>query len=222
MKICSEAGLLPRVARRNVSSIDNCYWTGNFDDFDYSHLKLTLNWAYHMKACAEEIQNECKTERSTSWTMEKVTHCKESTKKSATPWREKYVAQSSKKSAMKSSPSKVLRVLLCECKGTPWEICHEEPLQECVLEFNEVCSTEDDEECHNVPAHPALNFIEAIPAIQFWKSCDCSSTIFSSWWATFLLQRHQEGWETQHQINRTNLSLPAVLLNSSSNELSVG
>ena len=114
------------------------------------------------------------------------------------------------------------RVLLCECKGTPWEICHEESLQECVLEFNEVCSTEDDEECHNVPAHPALNFIKVIPAIQFWKSCDCSSTIFSSWWATFLLQRHQEGWETQHQINRTNLSLPAVLLNSSSNELSVG
>ena len=109
MKICSEAGLLPRVARRNVSSIDNCYWTGNFDDFDYSHLKLTLNWAYHMKACADETQNECKTERSTSWTMEKVTHCKESTKKSATPWREKYVAQSSKKSAMKSSPSKVLQ-----------------------------------------------------------------------------------------------------------------
>ena len=109
MKICSEAGLLPRVARRNVSSIDNCYWKGNFDDFDYPHLKLTLNWAYHMKACAEEIQNECKTERSTSWTMEKVTQCKEKHKKSAAPWREKYVAQSSKKSAMKSSPSKVLQ-----------------------------------------------------------------------------------------------------------------
>ena len=62
-----------------------------------------------MKACAEEIQNECKTERSTSWTMEKVTQCKEKHKKSAAPWREKYVAQSSKKSAMKSSPSKVLQ-----------------------------------------------------------------------------------------------------------------
>ena len=34
-----------------------------------------------MKACAEEIQNECKTERSTSCTMEKVTHCKEKHKK---------------------------------------------------------------------------------------------------------------------------------------------
>ena len=34
---------------------------------------------------------------------------RKSTKKSATPWREKYVAQSSKKSAMKSSPSKVLQ-----------------------------------------------------------------------------------------------------------------
>ena len=121
-----------------------------------------------MKACAEEIQNECKTERSTSCMMEKVTDCKKKHKKRCDTTKREVcgsVAQSSKKSAMKSSPSKVLRVLLCECKGTPWEICHEEPLQECVLEFNEVFSTEDDEECHNVPAHPALNFIEVIPVM---------------------------------------------------------
>ena len=112
VKICSEAGLLPRVARRNVSSIDNCYWTGNFDDFDYPHLKLTLNWAYHMKACAEEIQNECKTERSTSCMMEKVTDCKKKHKKRCDTTKREVcgsVAQSSKKSAMKSSPSKVLQ-----------------------------------------------------------------------------------------------------------------
>ena len=56
-----------------------------------------------MKACAEEIQNECKTERSTLWTMEKVTHCKEKHKKKCD------TMKSSKKSAMKSSPSKVLQ-----------------------------------------------------------------------------------------------------------------
>ena len=150
---------------------------------------------------------------------------RKSTKNDATPRREKYVAvwhRAARRVLWKVPRARCYRVLLCECKGTSWEICHEEPLQECVLEFNEVCSTEDDEECHNVPAHPALNFIIVIPAIQFWKSCDCNSTKFSSWWATFLLQRHQEGWETQHQIDRTNLSLPAVLLNSSSNELSIG
>ena len=67
----------------------------------------------------------------------------------------------------KFSEQGVTEFFFVECKGTPMEICNEEPLQECVLEFNEVCSTEDDEECHNVPAHPALNFIEVIPAIQF-------------------------------------------------------
>ena len=44
-------------------------------------------------------------------------------------------------------------------------LSNEEPLQECVLEFNEVCSTEDDEKWHNVPAHPALNVIEVILAV---------------------------------------------------------
>ena len=50
-----------------------------------------------MKACAEEIQNECKTERSTSWTMEKVTHCKEKHKKQRGSRREQKGAERSRK-----------------------------------------------------------------------------------------------------------------------------
>ena len=53
-----------------------------------------------------------------------------------------------------------------QCGTEQQEECYEKFPEQGATEFFYVnASTEDDEEFHNVPVHPALNFIEVIPVM---------------------------------------------------------